>query len=956
MNPARLHKIEELFASTLSRPVAERDAFLEDSCEGDEALRREVDALLAADNDAEGSLQKIANAMAADWATSHDDGDFIGQIVGRYKIIAPLGAGGMGEVFLAEDLTLNRKAAIKFLPRKSTRDADRLRRFEQEARAASALNHPHIVTIYEVGEWNGSNFIASEFVEGETLSERSKKARLPLADVLDIGCQTAGALTAAHEAGIVHRDIKPANIIRRRDGYIKLLDFGIAKLSSTTPQLDVTEPGRVMGTINYMSPEQALGKPLDHRTDIFSLGVVLYEIATGRRLFDGESEASVYDHILNRAPARMREIDPELPAEFELVVRRALEKDPDCRYQSAADLRDDLKRLAQGTGETDAARLAASAQRTLRRSQTLRIAGTLAAAALVISAAFFFGSRSSVSNHVAPAVKEFSRKSVAVLPFENLTPTPENETFTGGMQDQILTDLSKVADLKTISRTSVSRYRAGEPRNLPEIGRQLGVTYLLEGSVQRADEKIRVHAQLIDAANNKQVWAETYDRRLADFFAIQGEIAKAIAGQLSAQLSPVQKAEIEQRPTHDLEAFSLYTRGKTLVFAAASGDDPEANFHAGVRLLDEAAQRDPNFLSPYVTLAQAHASIALYGIDNSPARLALAQAAVAAARGISPQSGDTHLAAAWTLYAALDHEGARKELDLARGSLPNEPRVFEMSGYINRRQGRWKECTQDFERVVELDPLNATALQQLGETYEVLHRYADWAATLDRAIALRPDGADLRFTRADVDLEARADTHRLRAEIETAEREGKKAPVDYRLVLAFPERDLIGIANALADLGDRRYGYDWARFSRAFGEGLLARMSGDERAAHRAFAADRIAQLTLVEAQPNYGPVISMLGLIEAGLGNKDEALRLGRRAAELTPIEKDFIRGPYMIAHLAIIAAWVGEKDLALEQMRLFEKLTPAGFHYGRLKLDPMWDPLRGDPRFEAIAAAHAP
>ncbi|MCA1657730.1 MAG: serine/threonine-protein kinase, partial [Verrucomicrobiaceae bacterium] len=602
MTPARLEQIEEVFAAAVSRTVEERSSFLDETCSGDDALRSEVEALLTADRDAEGSLQKIASAMAADWAAANDDHDLVGQTFGRYKIIAPLAKGGMGEVFLAEDLTLHRKAALKFLPRRFTRDADRLRRFEQEALSASALNHPHIVTIYEVGEWNGTHFIASEFIEGETLSERLTKARLPLAEVLEIGCQIAGALTAAHAAGIVHRDIKPTNILVRADGYIKVLDFGIAKLSKITPQLDATEPGRVMGTINYMSPEQALGKPLDHRTDIFSLGVVLYEIATGRRLFDGESEASIYDRILNGAPARMREIDPELPAEFELVVRHALEKDPERRYQSAAELRSDLKRLAHGTGETDAARIAASVQCSRSRSHGLRIAAALVLAALV-AAAIFFGNRSTVQNNASPAAHESLGKSVAVLPFDNLTRARENDSFTEGVQDQILTDLTKVSELKTISRTSVMRYRSGEPRDLRAIGQQLGVAYLLEGSVQRAGGKVRVNAQLIDAASDKQVWAETYDRDLADFFAIQSEIAQAIAGQLRAQLSPAQKAEIERPPTDDLDAFSLYTRGKSLVGAARSGDNPEANFGAGVRLLDEAVQHDPDFLAAYDTLA-----------------------------------------------------------------------------------------------------------------------------------------------------------------------------------------------------------------------------------------------------------------------------------------------------------------------------------------------------------------
>ena len=959
MTPSRLQQIDELFQSAIAQPAAERTRFLSDACVGDESLRAEVAALLVADSDAQ-EFEEMTKSLAADWAAASDHDDLVGQTFGRYHIVAPLASGGMGEVFLAEDLTLQRKAAIKFLPRKFTRDADRLRRFEQEARAASALNHPGIITIYEIGEWNGTHFIASEFVEGRTLNEHLEKTRLPLVDVLDIGCQAAGALAAAHAAGIVHRDIKPANIMLRTDGYIKLLDFGLAKLSSTPAQRDATEPGRVMGTVNYMSPEQALGRPLDHRTDIFSLGVVLYELASGRRLFAAESEAETYDRILHQAPPPLREIDPALPEEFDLVVRRALQKDPHRRYASAADLRSDLKRLTQGSGETEAATIAAAAQRGARRSRTLRLATTAAAVALVICAAFFFASRSNtVQRGAATQANPIPRKSVAVLPFENVTGDPEDGGLTDGIQDQLLTDLTKFSELKTISRTSVMRYKAGEPRDLRAIGQQLAVAYVLEGSVQRAGERLRVTARLIDAAANEQVWAETYERELANVFDIHGQIAKAIANQLRAQLSPAQNAEIERQPTRDLSAFTLYTRGKTLLDEARSGDDIEDNFRSGIDLLHEAVERDPSFLVAYCELAHAHSAVFLYGIDNTPARLAAAQRAAETARRLSPDSGDTRLARAMVLYAGLQHGEARAELEVARRVSPNDPRIVELSAYINRRQGRWVESTDEFERVLAVDPHNTAVLHQIASNYEVLHRYRDWAAALDRAIALRPQSAGLRLTRGHVDLDERGDARRLRAEIEAQLKDdpaNARALVESRLLLGFSERDFIGIANALADLGDARYGRDWARFSRAFGEGLLARLTGDETAARRAFAADRIAQLTLVEAQPDYAPVVSMLGLIEAGLGNKEEALRLGRRAIELLPLEKDYIRGVYMIAHLAIIAAWVGEADLAIEQMRLFEKLTPAGFHYGNLKLNPMWDPLRGDPRFEEIVAAHAP
>src|SRR5215468_870517 len=332
MTPERWREIEVLFQRAIARPIEERDEFLDEACASDESLRRELGALLASDRDADGKLEEVASGIAVEWATEENQNELLGQTIGRYKILTPLASGGMGEIYLAQDTTLDRRVALKFLPRPFTQDSDRLRRFEQEARAASALNHPNIITIYEVGEWNGAHFIVTEHIEGETLRDRMQKGAVPVNELLEIGTQAAGALSAAHSAGIIHRDIKPANIMMRADGYIKILDFGLAKLSSTTPRPDVTDPGRVMGTVNYMSPEQALGQPVDVRTDIFSLGVVLYEMATGHRPFEGDSDAAVYDGILHKTPPPLRHFDPKIPAELERVIGRALEKDPQHRY------------------------------------------------------------------------------------------------------------------------------------------------------------------------------------------------------------------------------------------------------------------------------------------------------------------------------------------------------------------------------------------------------------------------------------------------------------------------------------------------------------------------------------------------------------------------------------------------------------------------------------------------
>ena len=830
MTPARLQKIEELFHAAVAQLHDQRDAFLDATCSGDESLRKEVEALLEADNEPD-EFAQVAKGVAADWTAANDHPDLVGETFGHYRIIAPLAAGGMGEVFLAEDLTLQRKAAIKFLPRRFTRDDDRLRRFEQEARAASALNHPNIITIYEIGEWDGTHFMASEFIEGETLIEKTEDSRLALAQVLDIGCQAAGALAAAHAAGIVHRDIKPANIMLRSDGYLKVLDFGLAKLAAATDakQLDATEPGRVMGTVNYMSPEQALGQPLDHRTDIFSLGVVLYELATGRRLFAGGSEAATYQRILNQEPPPMHSVDPALPGEFDLVVRRALEKDPARRYQSATDLREDLRRLASGGDETEAAKLASRCERTKRRSRNVRWA---AVALLVVGlvAGIFFIAQHTVERRTGPRPNEIPNKSIAVLPFQNASPDDDG-TFADGVQDQILNDLAQLPGLKVIGQASVTRYPAGAARDLRAISEQLRVAHILEGQVERTGEKVRVHAQLRNARSNTQTWSQTYERELSDVFTIESEIAQAIARQLRATLSPAEKSEIERAPTRDLSAFQFYTRGRALLDEARTGNDAEKNFVAGIESLNEAIRRDPQFLVAYCQLARAHASIVLYGIDNTPARLAAAKSAAETARRLSPDSGDTHLALANVFYAGYQYDRAREALEIARRLVPNDPRMTLFSAFLHRRQGRWQESTRAFERALELDPFNADLLQDLASNYDALRRYDEWAAVLDRAIALRPDRIGLLLVRALVPLGEHADTRPMRAVLDAKMKEdpaSARAQMDWRLKLTFAERDFAAIADALADLGDRRYGDDWARFSREFGEGLLARMTGDE--------------------------------------------------------------------------------------------------------------------------------
>jgi serine/threonine-protein kinase len=597
-----------------------------------------------------------------------------------------------------------------------------------------------------------------------------------------------------------------------------------------------------------------------------------------------------------------------------------------------------------------------------RRSGGL-IAALIIAVALAAAAGFYILShRSNWSASVAASA--ISEKSIAVLPFENLSEEKQNAFFADGVQDEILTDLAKIADLKVISRTSVMQYKSGIARNLRKIGEELGVAHVVEGSVQRAANKIRVNAQLIDARNDAHLWAQTYDRDLADVFAIQSEIAKAIADQLQAKLSPIEKKAIEQPPTIDLAAFDLYSRAKSLLVAENALATREPDVRKAIELLDEAVKRDPSFFDAYCQLAWAHENLyAVFGSDHTPARVALAEAALQAATRLRPDAAETHLARAQFLYyGRRDYAGALAELESVRRALPNDPRVFELTGYILRRRGDQEEGLRNLQRAVELDPRNLNTLQQIALSYQCLGRYAEAIAALDRALSIVPDDVGTRATRDSFYLFWRGDTRPLHQTIDSILAQGPSAiasAADNWFACALAERDSAAAERALVALGDNVcWNEGTINLSHRFGEGLLARMTKDEARARTAFEAARAQQEKIVQAQPDYGPTLCVLAMIDAALGRKDLALEEGRRAIALMPLEKDVYDGSSVLQYFAIAAAWAGEKELALQQLETGLRAPAASsmLSYGALKLHPLWDPLRGDPRFEKIVASLAP
>ncbi len=603
-----------------------------------------------------------------------------------------------------------------------------------------------------------------------------------------------------------------------------------------------------------------------------------------------------------------------------------------------------------------AAHLAAAARRKRAAFRRLSL-GVLALLVAVAAIGFLLFHYRRPLAAVELAVPE---KSIAVLPFENLSEEKANAYFADGVQDEILTNLAKIADLKVISRVSVMQYKSGVPRNLRQIARELGVANVLEGSVQRAGNRVRVSAQLIDARNDAHLWAEHYDRPLDDVFAIQTEIAKSIADQLRAKLTPTEKAAIERPPTADLAAFDLYTRANALLRRSTLSGARKDNLLQAIESLNQAVARDPHFLLAYCRLVFAHDVLYLTNLDHTASRRALAEAAVQSALRLQPHSGDTHLAVARHLYSGyLDYNHAKQELAIAQPMLPNSSELLELKGYIERREGHWLESTSNLRKVLEVDPLNFFVVGQISVNYQCLREYEQAKAVLDEVLAIAPKDVITRLLRAQVDLSWRADTKPLHATIDAilAEDPWTAAAVsNIWLNFALCERDPIAADRALvAVAGDAFYAFPNVPFNRTFTEGLIAGIRGDSAAGHAAFTAARVQQEEIVRIQPDNAVALCVLGLIDAGLGRKDDALREGRHALELLPIARDAFVGGDLIQLFSIICAWTGEKEVALQQLSEVTQI-PSSLTYGRLRLLPFWDPLRGDPRFEKIVASLAP
>jgi len=965
MKADRWEKAIDLFQSALDRAPEERAAFLDESCHDDEDMRHEVESLLTSHEHAENFIEVPAFKVAPEFVPNDNTDALIGKLIGHYRVESLIGVGGMGKVYLARDERLGRKAALKLLPDGLTTDETHLSRFKNEARTASALNHPNILTVYEIGTEGNVHFIAMEFIEGITLRAALASGRMNAPKALEIAAQVASALAAAHDAGVVHRDIKPENIMLRPDGIAKVLDFGIAKLTEQsrgsdgdriqTTALLQTRPGLVLGTAHYMSPEQARGQKVDARSDIWSLGVVLYEMVAGSPPFRGETPSDCIAAILTAEPAPLSSVSPDVPAKLESILQKALRKNTDERYQTSKEMLAELRNLRTKLGSESSLSQTKSAgdkvRQTKRPKRTLLV--TLVVAVLVAAAVagfFFFGAQSSSADE----------KSIAVLPFENLSEDKSNAYFADGIQDEILTRLAKIADLKVISRTSTQRYKKTHQKP-SEIAKQLGVANLLEGSVQKTNDKVRVNVQLIRAATDSHLWAETFDRRLTDIFSVESEVAKAIADQLRAKLTGQEEELIAAKPTNNPQAYDAYLRG--LAYTLKTGNSP-ANTLSAQKYLKEAVRLDPKFAMAWALLSYVDALgyLTLTLQPTDALREETGQAAETAL-ALQPNLGEAILAKGYYYYACLkDYDAAVHYFEQARRLLPNSSQIPESLAYVARRRGHWEQSEIYFNEAERLDPRNVSLLTQHAQSYMLCRRFPEALRKFDQVLDVIPDDVDTLAQQAGI-AQAQGDLMRAGALLAPlnppADDTGALEIQVYQAILERRPAEMIARLSDILANPDPALGYNNGELR--FWLGWAQDVGGDHAAAQESWRQARIELEPFLKEQPDNYVLIGDLALINMGLGDKAAAFALAEQAMKVLPLEKDAVDGPAPIEVFARVAAQLGEPDRAITALQKLLSIPSEGALASRvpltpalLRLDPMFDPLRNDQRFQKLTLEH--
>jgi serine/threonine protein kinase/Flp pilus assembly protein TadD len=879
-----------------------------------------------------------------------------------------LGHGGMGITYKAIDTHLRCPVALKIIGAQFIGNESAGSRFMREARAAASVHHSNVAAVHHLGESGGNYFYAMEFVDGETLETLiRRRGRLEVELALEIVTQAAAGLSAIHKQHLVHRDIKPSNLMVSCDDdrleNVKIIDLGLAK-GVTEDALSIA--GSFIGTPAYASPEQFAGLGTDIRSDLYSLGVTLWEMLSGKPPFLGSAAELMDQHQHAALPIEKLK---GVPAPVIALLEILLAKDPSQRLQTPVQLQQALTRakeaIASGSKLTvDELRSASNeAAKGLSkgkpRKQPIRwLLGAGLCLAIVLLAWFFASGRGRFLFNQPANQSIPTEKSIAVLPFDNISPNKDDAYFADGVQDEILNNLAKIVQLKVISRTSVMQYRSEAKRNLRQIAVDLGVANVLEGTVRREGNHVRVSTELVDARNDNTIWADSYNRDLTDIFAIQSEIAQKVASKLSARLSAEEEKGIEEKPTSNLEAYDLYLQAKQLLqanFFILPSSEKEI-YSKIVDLLEEATHKDGEFALAYCLTAKAH-DILYSDTDRTPERRALGDAAVNEASRLRPDLPEVHLAmAAHLYYCYRDFERAQVQISIAAQTLSNSPDLLELTALVDQVQGRWENSSAALEKAVTLDPRNPELLDLLADQYSYRRRYRDFERVWGRLIQLKPDDPMVRMMKIAAGFGEKGDLRTTRAEIEALPAAVKNDTwiTIMRCHYAMCDRDFATAHEIVSQSPHEEIFFAGAIVPRRIADIWLDMVEGKHPSMEE-YGKPREQLYQKVEADPTNPILLSALACADVGLSRKKEAIEEGRRALEMRPISEDQVDGPSIAYNLALVYTWAGESDLAFEQLNILTKM-PGFLTYGDLKTNPGWDPLRKDPRFDKLLAELAP
>jgi len=969
IDPQRWNRLKTILGEALEQnSSAARIAVVEQRCGQDTDLLEEAESLLAEAealiNEHIDSFEDCArNAASTFWQEGPPRS---GQRVGAYVIVRELGRGGMGTVFLAEraDGQFEKQVAIKILSRGAD-TAEILRRFRAERQILAKLDHPNIGRLLDAGTTDdGLPYFIMDYIVGAPVTRFANAQKLSTRQRLELFLKICAAVEFAHRNLVVHRDIKPSNILANAEGEPKLLDFGIAKLlAKDEDAAQLTGEAQQHLTPICASPEQAKGDPITVATDIYSLGALLYEMLSGQKPHrfstarpTREELALVVGEQVPPPPSAVAsdaQTAQLLRGDLDAIVQFAMRKDPGMRYATVADLADDIRRhMAREPVVARHPTLGYRAKCLVKRNGS-RLLASAAVIIVLVGVLFAFWARSQQNARQSTGVSAPAsdlRKSIAVLPFENLGDNTSPSYFADGVQDNILTDLGKVGDLKVISRSGVAPYR-DKKRNMKQIGRDLGVANVLEGSVQISGDRVRINAQLIDTKTDAQIWAERYDRKLEDIFALQSELAQTIAAQLKATLSTSEKAEIWKQPTQDLQAYDLYLRARAAL-RGEGGTIPYQNWNVAVDLLNRAIARDPKFILAYCLLNETYVLQYRFGENHSPQHLAAAKEAADTALRLEPNSEEARLALARYYYHGLrDFRRTEQELSSIPSSMPHEVEFFTLASLVKRRLGQFATSIRYGEKAIELDPQNSSLATSLAQTYSGLRRFGDAERVANAAIArLRGAKATGPFAAKNEAALGIPNVEEARAALDSIQNTDDMDYQTARLWLYMIERDY-DAAKAFAEKATdevKRMPDFWLTLA------AVARAAGKVHEERQANAEAKSSALLALGPRPDDPKLLGELALAEAALGQNGEALRHAGRATEILPPSVDAVAGPMCEMRLAQVLAAAGDRDGAFDKLGKLVKL-PFGLNYGDLKLNPMWDDLRDDPRFDHILAESA-